>query len=128
MADLTITISNAINLFGPADTSLYGTAVYGTDLYGTDSDMEFAVDKLFSNTANVADALTFEADKLTANSVSVSPDIATITRQDAAGFIYVFPSNQLNGANIPSGVFSQIAIGSDAFTTLPANSTTWEQI
>ena len=99
--------------------------VWGTDDWATDDDMEFTVDKALSNSFSATDTVTKESGKPIANTFSAANTIPTITLQDSNGFLYVFPSDTTNGADITSGVYSPVSEGSDGFTTLPINTTSW---
>lgn len=125
MADFTITISNTIVLAGAADASLWGTMLWGTGFWGTDSDLDLEIEKVFTNTVTATDAYTKSSDKAIANSMGVASDVPTLILQDAAGFCYVFPSDQKNGAQNPDTSYSQVAGASDTWTTFPINGTTW---
>ena len=127
MADFTITISNSVNLFGPADASLWGTMVWGTNFWGTDSDQEFEVIKALSNGFSATVAFSFGFDKtVSTNTVSAAVDLATLTLQDSNGFCYVFPSDSKNAANNPDTSYSQVAGSDSTWTTFPISGTTWE--
>lgn len=127
MADFTITISNTVGLFGPADASLWGTMLWGTDYWGTDSDQEFEVIKALSNGFSASVAFSFDFDKtVSTNSVGLASDIPTLILQDSNGFCYVFPSDQKNAANNPDTSYSMVADTDATWTTFPINGATWE--
>ena len=129
MADFTITISNPVNLFGPADASLWGTMVWGTDYWGTDSDQEFEVIKALSNGFSASVAFSFDVEKtITTNAVSASIAVATLTLQDSNGFVYVFPTPTGNAAEDANTAYSQVAGSDSTWTTFPINGATWEDV
>lgn len=129
MADLTQSIANTVLVFGPADTTLWNSFNWGTGEWATDDDMEFLIGKnIATQTANIAVALTFDVEHTIATqTATISNDLATITLQDSNGYVYIFPSDEDNIRDIASGVFTTVTIGSDGFTTLAVNSTTWSE-
>ena len=129
MTDFTITISNAIQLLGAADTENWGTLVWGTDNWATDDDLEFSVDKLIEDTANIAVGVSSDFIKDTIpNSLLVSGGLTGLTLSDAAGYSYVFPSNTNNAINIAETEYTPVSTPGDSFTTFPINNTTWGEV
>jgi hypothetical protein len=145
MASFTKTITNTFKVFGPDVTYLWNEFNWGTGYWGVDGDLDLSIGKLYSNSVSGSVALTFDvvhslAAKTTTVGVALTFDVVhtlpaqTITGSDgfddlsltdAAGYEYIYPSKTANLATIASGTFDQVSIGSDAFTTFAATSTSW---
>ena len=145
MASFTQTITNTFKVFGPDVTYLWNSFNWGEGYWGVDSDLDLDIGKLYSNSVSGSVALTFDvvhslAAKTTTVGVALTFDVVhTLPAQnitgsdgfddlsltDAAGYEYIYPSKTTNLVTIASGTFEKVSIGSDAFTTFAATSTSW---
>jgi hypothetical protein len=128
MAALTQNLTNAVQVFGAADTEKWGTLVWGTDDWANDDDMEFQVEKLISNSPSASVTLTFDATKIMTSTASVTNSLVTLTHQDEAGYVIVYPSDSENVVSAVSGGFTIVSIGADSFTTQAITSTSWSTV
>jgi hypothetical protein len=97
MADLSITISNGLNIIGPTPASLWNTMEWGTDNWGETKNFSFLIFKCFANGISLSEVWTFQFQKTVSNSLIISQATDLVALQDADGYDYV-----LKGVTDPS--------------------------
>lgn len=131
MADLTITISNQLNLFGGGQPTLWGntgvtTMTWGTDKWGSESeDLIEAIEKALANTLNFAAAYAeIQALHLVENSLSFASDItsAVLTNGD---WSYVWPGDTTNADQRISTTYARPSDPSSTWAEPSHPSTVW---
>jgi hypothetical protein len=143
MADLSITISNSLNVFGLGPPSLWGedwnefnwgygsatiphdaTHVYSTDLT-PDTSMAFEVSHLVEETLTPTDDYSKEASISYNNDLVPEFEMTDERLGDGSGYTYVFPSDATNleDRDVPS--YTSQAAGSQTYTSAAVGSTTW---
>lgn len=118
----------SVQVFGAADTEKWGTLVWGTDDWAADDDLEFNIEKAISNGCTGTVAYTFDATKIYTSTVNAASTHQTLTHQDAAGYVIIYPSAEDNVVSAVSGAFSTVTIGSDSFSTQAITSTSWSTL
>ncbi len=91
MADLTVTISNAVVCVGP-DPSRWGAFVWGVDPWGNGIDLATDFSKAWSDSQALSDQVSLEATfNISLNdSISSTFEMSNEGLRDAAGYSYVF--------------------------------------
>lgn len=126
MADFNITISNSLNLFGPAPSNKWNAYLWNAFLWGEGTaDLAVAVGKIISNALALSDALAKSAVHVISESIGVTGDMGSEYLTDAAGYTHVFPSDVTNAEDRDFPDWSSGAAGSPAWATSTAGSTTW---
>jgi len=127
MASFTVTIENTINVFGPAEPSVWNTMVWGTDNWSTNSDSKFSIFKVLDETITLTDAVTKQATTSYSDTVSYSSDITSLSLTDAAGYQYNI-LGYTNLANLVETDYSSVSKPSDDFSGVAKPSTDWSDV
>jgi hypothetical protein len=129
VADLSITISNSLNVSGPSPTSKWGTMVWGVGHWAEDKDSYFTVGKNLAESIAMAVAVTpvMEFRRTISEGITVSSTINFGTLTDGSGYSYVFPNNvtDLDSRFIPT--WTEGAEPSTSFSESSEPSTTWTE-
>lgn len=103
MADFTKTITNSINVFGPAPSSKWGNYNWGAApganvlIWGEGSaDLSNSVGKALSNSFTISDSLNKNPNRVIANSVIPSFETEYESLADSNGYNYVFVRPTIN--------------------------------
>lgn len=114
MADLSITISNTVGIYGPADANQWAEYNWGAFTWATSNDLLTRVEKLVVNTlanstANVFGVAHFLSESLVldtsissalsffiSNSLAVLSGPSSEVLTDGAGYVYNFPDRATN--------------------------------
>lgn len=133
MADFSITISNAINAFGPAPATKWGvntpyTMTWGTSKWGEGTeDLITVMDKVISNAPTFTDALTLAVDFYIAitNSFSGTFEAGDEGLSDGSGYSYVFTGGTTDLDTIVTTTYTEGAGNAPTYTSGTVTSTTW---
>ncbi len=131
MANLSITISNTLSVFGATPPSLWGVMVWGVDNWGYgSSDLLENVDKLVSNTLTLdsAVALQVEWNPVISNTLTLTEDMTSETLADRSGegaWLYEFPGSVTNAESRVISSFTASSEATASFTVASAPTTTW---
>lgn len=127
MADLSITITNAINTFGPAPGMLWGVDVWGTKWGVGTEDTKASATKLLTNSigSDSALALTAAFNRTIANTLDYLADLSSESITVGGGYTLVFPGGASNAENRVISTYSAAAAASTTYSSGTAGSTTW---
>lgn len=131
MANLSISISNRINTFGPAETSKWGTMLWsatGAGMWGEGvNHLLFIVGKLSAETVTVSEVFEFSVrfGMSLAESITVLSENEDLILTDGTGYSYIFPSNTSDGAEQDTPVYTSGAAASGTWTSGTVTSTSW---
>jgi hypothetical protein len=124
MADLSITISNRINVASPSPTNKWGVMVWGTDNWGESKDLDFQIGKWLSETVTLSDAYYFNPGKKISNTLSVASRINFVGLTDSDRYTYI-----LNGVSDPDNrvfpTYTEVGDDSQSYTEVTRSSPTW---
>lgn len=128
MADFTITVSNSLNLFGPAPSNKWNAHLWGAFRWGEGTtDLQVDVVKLLGNALTIADSLTLQSAVFltVSNSLSLSSNPSNEGLSDGAGYSYVFTGNVTNAENRVETSYSQGSAGAQSYAAGTPPSTNW---
>lgn len=128
MADLAITISNTVLVFGPTPTTKWDVAIWDNWLWdiGID-DLVCDIYKLISNAVSISSSQAKDATRTVTNEVSVSSDLTDGYLQDSAtGYYYVFISDTISHRDRDEPtVYTSVNDQDATWSTTSTTSTTW---
>lgn len=127
MANLTITISNGLNFFGPQPTNNWGSVVWGVDSWAYSSHDLPTIDiKSILNSLSLSNLTTTLLDlrRTITNSISIAGDMTLESLIDAAGYSRIF-GESANAEDRPNTGYTKLSDQTAAFIQLPETSTTW---
>lgn len=128
MADLTVTISNRINLLGTQPSNKWGAMTWGVDTWGAGSNGELQdVGKVVAETAGLSTDQILSAVKVTTDSIALTSDLSSITLLDADGYYHVFPGGATDLEDVYNPVWAGVSGNQPTYTKLTASSTSWVQ-
>lgn len=131
MADFSKTITNSLNCFGPAPSSLWGVMVWsntGLGRWGEGSeDHATRTQKLIEDAATFADsvAVTAQFNVSLNNELAMDGDAEDLFLRSGTGYLYVFPGPTTDADARPTLTYTQTSGGSASFTCAPVVSTSW---
>lgn len=133
MADHTITITNAVQAFGPAPASKWGTntpytMTWGTTKWGEGTeDLQVAVEKSLSESVTPSDALDLSVgyNRTKENSLAFSSEMTFESLTDGSGYLYVFVSNTTDAEGRDSNTWTAASRATTTYSTVTVTSTTW---
>jgi hypothetical protein len=126
MADLTITISNNLNVFGIDQTDDWGTMLWGDNWgYGSNTLIK-AVDKFLSETLTLTDATSPETSFNVSlfETLTLSGDMYDERITDTNNYNKVFGSSD-NAEDSPKTAYADSDGSSPTYTATSTPSTTW---
>lgn len=131
MADLTKTITNQINFFGPAPSTKWGvgfnyTMTWGTSKWGEGTeDLITSVEKMISNSITPSDAFGKDVIKMISNSLSPTSETTYEDLQTSNGYFYVFvkPTTDAESRNLAA--YTESTRPSASYTSAAVASTNW---
>jgi len=127
VADLAITISNAVSFLGGSLPSIWGNPLWNAFKWGEGTlGMLKLVDKQIANSL-VPDSALGQKDfeKVIANSLSPTSDMTSETLKDAAGYNYVFVSDTTNNEDRDIASYTSGTLQGTTWTSQVAGSTSW---
>jgi hypothetical protein len=128
MSDYTKTITNSVRVFGGASTDKWNSMTWGTNYWAFgDLNVVLGVGKVISESISLSDSLAKSPTKVIAVSVSVAGDMSSETKQDSAGYYFVFGTGT-NAENRPMTSYNQVSDNTTSFTSLADTSTSWSQV
>jgi hypothetical protein len=131
LADLSITISNSVNTFGPAPSSKWGSMLWsnsGAGKWGEGSeDVATQAEKSFSESLTLSDSLTLSVTFYLslAESITVTSETTDEVLQDGSGYSYVFVSNTADADDQDVPTYSEGSDPGSSWTSGSVASTTW---
>lgn len=131
MANLSITISNSLRVFGLAPTSNWNSFSWGTGFWGEGSG-HVLVDvghQLMSEGFSVMDSFTTQTDFNLSISDSFSPtsDVTDVGLLDAAGYNHVFTRPTINSDDRNNTTYSEVSIPVTPWTSPSVPGTSWSE-
>lgn len=135
MADYSVTITNAVNVFGPSPTEKWASGTTGTNplVWGVDNwgsgteDLPQYVQKLLEDGVSLTEALHKYAQHFLENSVSASADMSSEILTDGSGYTRLFADGASDGESRGSSTWSAVAAASTSYSTATATSVTWSE-
>ena len=131
MADHTISVTNSVNIFGPAPSTKWGanspyTMTWGTSKWGEGTeDLITRVEKnLTSETLTLANALYFHANKVLENSITPTSETTSEGLQSGI-YSYVFVGPTTEAESRSESTYTSQSAGTTTYTSAAATSTTW---
>lgn len=126
MADFSITITNRLNVFGPAPSSKWNAFAWNAFKWGEGTaDLATEVGKAISNALTLSDAFAKDSTRSFVETLTVTGDMGSEYLTDAAGFTYVFPSNATNAEDRDIPDWSSATAGSPTWASAAAGGTSW---
>jgi hypothetical protein len=132
MADHTIAVTNAVNCFGPAPSTKWGTntpytMTWGSSKWGEGTeDLIVSIEKILTaETLTLTDAFYKNPNKLIENSVTWSSETTLEALQSGNGYYYVFVGPTTDAESRTLSTYSSQAAGSTTYTSASVASTTW---
>jgi hypothetical protein len=89
MADLSITISNQLNVFTPTPGSKWGDLVWGQETWGESRDFDLVIGKWLSEGITLSDAYGKAFTIGIPNGISAASSMNLIALTDGSGYTYV---------------------------------------
>jgi hypothetical protein len=128
MADLTITISNNLNVFGIDQTDNWGTMLWGDNWGYGDNTLIKAVDKFLTETLSLADSISLETtfNLMISEAMTISGDMYDERITDTNNYNKVFGSSD-NAENSPMTGYARGSGSSPTYATVSTPSTTWTE-
>ena len=123
-----MTISNRLNLFGPAPSDKWGGYNWGEFLWGEGTaDLPTRSQKLISETQTVSDSLTLHAAFYISlsDTFTLDGDMGSESLQDGSGYYYVFPDNTTEAENRDIPTWAEGTGSSQSFTCQAAGTSSW---
>lgn len=130
MATFTVSIAEAINVWGGEPTSKWGDMVWGVDNWAFGSeDLIVTVFKNLDDTVSISDEWTVIASfrRTLSDTVSVAGQMSDETLIDSAGYRHVFVGGVVNGEDRSLTSFTSVARASDTYTEVSRPSTDWSE-
>lgn len=128
MADLSITITETINLLGIQPSNKWNALTWGTDTWGAGSNGELQdVDHVVPEGLSLAEDLSYAPVKLMTDTLGFSSAIDLITLVDSAGYYHVFPGGVTDSEARVTTSWSENSATTPTYTKLTASSTSWVQ-
>lgn len=132
MADYTVSITNAVNCFGPAPSTKWGThdpytMVWGSFKWGegTEDLVTHYEKRLTSETLTLSDAIYKNANKLLDNSIAATSETTMESLQTGNGYYYVFTGPVTDAENRNLSTYTSQTAQSTTYTSASVASTTW---
>lgn len=126
MAAFTITITNSINLFGPAPSNKWNQYSWNSFKWGEGTNgLPKDVAKVVDNSLTLDSSVGKTAKKTVTNALTVTVDMHSETLRDSSGYLHVFPSNVTEGESRAIPSWSQGSAGSSSWSQAAASSTSW---
>lgn len=127
MANLSMTISNSVNLFGGWPTSKWNAWNWNAFKWGGKTeDIPVRVVHLISESLSTDSAISQKkAVHLISESISPTSDNLSETLADGSGYYYVFPSNASNHENQSIASYTSGSSPSVTWTSASVSSTSW---
>lgn len=130
MADYSISISNSLNVFGPAPSDLWNERAWNSFLWGEGSnDLQVIVTKYIENLTELSLDSSVSAyayfNMTLDNSLAPDADMYSESVSDGSGWSYVFPSNVTDGESRFTPTYTEAAAASTTWTSATVATTTW---
>ena len=125
MADLSKTITNSLNLFGPAPSSKWNAYNWNAFLWGEGTtDLAVSALKVLANSLTPADSLIKYQAVVVSNSLAPSSDMTgeSVTN---GGYYRLFPGSVSDGEDRVDSSWSGGSSGSPSWSQGTASSTSW---
>ena len=128
MAAFTITVTNRLNLFGPAGTDLWNAYNWNAFKWGEGTkDLTTTTRKVVTNTLTPTDLFseqTYFAIAI-ANAFSPASDMSAGYLRDRSGYYHVFPGSVTNSDDRVDSSWAADTAGGSTWTQQTASSTSW---
>ena len=129
MADYTITISESLNVFGPAPSDKWSEYNWNAFKWGEGTNIVLlGVGAVLSDTPTLSDAFSALTDVSLSDSITPSDAVTNETLTDSNGYTYVFTGNTTNAVNRASTTYTQQTSTAPVWTSGTGASTTWSQV
>lgn len=132
MADLTISIANSINSFGPAPSDKWGTGTpynftWGVSKWGEGTeDLQVAIEKVLSSEGySISDDYFFNPNKGLSESLPFASETTSEFLLTGNGWNYVFVAPVIDAENREIAVYTAVSGASVSYTCGTATSPTW---
>jgi hypothetical protein len=127
LADLSITVSNQLNVFGAAPSDKWGAFNWNAFTWGDGTaDLGVHVVKLISETLTPDSAMGgFSVVMLVSDSLTPTSEMTSETLRDAAGYSYVFPDRTTDAENRDFVTWTAGSTGTVTWTASSTTSTSW---
>jgi len=144
MANLSITILNTLDFFGPSNATKWNSFTWNAANWGQDADLGTQTTKVVDSTATpdsdmvkyVLHGLDFGSTALDSdvvknyvmtilNALSVSADMYSETLRDGAGYYYLYPNNATNAEDRDFPTWTSSGANSTTWTNPSTTPTTW---
>jgi hypothetical protein len=125
LANLTITISNRIGVFGPAASSKWGAVDWNNFLWGEGAFTATDVGKFLSESLTLTDLTTKVPSNIVLNTLDITSAISSLVLRDGAGYVYNFPDRATDGEDRDFTTWTEGTGNSTTWTPPTDPSTTW---
>lgn len=128
MADLTITISESLNVFGPAPSNKWNEYNWNAFFYGEGNNaIAVSYEFLNSETLTPSDAFTTVSDFEYSFSETLTPSEAVSGERlsDPDGYSYIFTGGTTNAASATVAPYTSGTFGTGTWTSSTVTTTTW---
>ena len=134
MADLSVTIANQVNSFGPAPSTKWGdNAIYdmtwGSSKWGEGTeDTPTEVGKVIENSQASDSSVSKEPTKVIDNSQESTFEMSSETLQDGSGYYYVFIRPSSDAENRASTTYTETSDPSTTWTSATVTGVSWTEV
>tara|TARA_R110000868_G_scaffold9394_1_gene46905 strand:- start:9866 stop:10303 length:438 start_codon:yes stop_codon:yes gene_type:complete len=144
MANFSITVTNTLDFFGPANTDLWNAFTWGAANWGENADFGTVVTKVVDSTVSpdsdqvkyVLHGIDLGSTAIDSNiisyfSITITNDLTLVidmyseTIKDGAGYNYLYPSDVTNAEDRDIPTWTSSGNNSTTWTPASNNSTTW---
>lgn len=126
MADLSQTISNSLNLFGPAPSNKWNAYNWNAFVWGEGTaDLAVTALKVLSESLTLSDSINKSQAHVIENTLSPTSDVSLIYHRDSAGYFHVFPGGVTDGDDRVASTWSNGTSTSATWVASSTTSTTW---
>jgi hypothetical protein len=126
VADFNITVSNSLNIFGPAPSNKWNVHNWNAFLWGEGTtDLIASVGKFISNSLASDSAVEKLPVRVITNSLTLTGDMSSQGLKDSAGYSYVFPDRTTDGEERDFPTWTEGAGQSTTWTTASATTSSW---
>lgn len=133
MADFSVTVSNSVNVFGPAPSTKWGvgqvyTMTWGTSKWGEgteDLPVDVNVKLITNNIPSDFNKTASDVEKV--YSETMTPQWAATEEElkDGSGYFYIFPDGVTNPTSATITQYTSNVVAVHAWTSGPVTSTIW---
>lgn len=126
MATFTVTISNSLNVFGPAPSDKWEAFNWGSFLWGEGTaDLQTIVFKLLTNSLTPDTAVGKEVRRIIQNALTVDADMGFEQLLTANGYAYVFPNHTTNAEERDFPDWTSATAGAPTWASQSVATTSW---